>query len=98
MIRLGVAIGLASAVTLLGAPAARAQATDPTDPLAAPALAAVRVDLRAILTEARAAGLSTDPILDKIREGLAKGAPAERIVAAARRVLDRFAQADRLAA
>jgi hypothetical protein len=47
---------------------------------------AVRVEVDALLLQAREAGLPTEPLVDRALEGASKGASGERIVAAVRRL------------
>ncbi len=46
----------------------------------------VRVQVDALLTQAREAGLPTEPLVDRALEGASKGASGERILAAVRRL------------
>jgi hypothetical protein len=73
-------VGLALAGLAIGAPALlRAQAS--ADPLAGARLdAASRAAVQRVLDSARAGGLPTEPLVSKVLEGSAKGAPDARIV------------------
>ncbi len=55
--------------------------------------AAARNALRAIITDAAANGLPTAPLVTKVREGVAKRAPGERIRAATSQLAQRLATA-----
>jgi hypothetical protein len=54
---------------------------------------ASRTQVDAILDAARAAGLPTEPLVDRVLEGAAKGAPPQRIIAAVTRLRDELLQA-----
>jgi hypothetical protein len=55
--------------------------------------AAVRAQVDSLLDAARAAGLPTEPLVDRALEGAAKGAPPERILVAVTRLRDELRQA-----
>lgn len=73
---------LAAIVLALGfAVAARADARSPLDD---PKLGASANELRAVVSAAQRDGLPIELLLDKLREGLAKGVPPDRLVAVER--------------
>jgi hypothetical protein len=48
---------------------------------------AARAPVAALLDSARATGLSTEPLIQRALEGTTKGAPADRVIAAVRRLV-----------
>lgn len=83
---------LLAAVTL--AARAAAQVTGPQGDARLERLdAAARASVAALLDSARAAGLPAEPLVQRALEGTAKGAPADRIVAAVRRLATDFGRA-----
>lgn len=75
-------IGLMAAVALFASRTAAAQ-----DPRLARRLdATAQAQVAALLDSARAAGLPLEPLVDRALEGASKGAPADRIVAAVRKL------------
>jgi hypothetical protein len=77
---------------LLAGPAAAAPLPEDTR------IAAARPELQSLVDDAARAGLPSDLIVDKVREGLAKNVPPPRIVAAARTLAAALAEARELAA
>jgi hypothetical protein len=75
----------------LGLTARSATAQDPR--LAARLLEPDRARVQALLDSAQAAGLPTEPLVDRALEGASKRAPGDRIVAAVRRFRDELATA-----
>ncbi len=80
--RLAVVLWLATALTAVVAGQARGQEPRLVGRVPQP----VRSRIDAVLDSARAAGLPTEPLVDRAREGARKGADADRIVAAVQRL------------
>ena len=79
------------ATVLLVAPLAHAGAL-PDDAR----IGAARVELQGLVDQAAKSGLPGDILIDKVREGLAKGVPATRILAAVRELSRSLDEAQRL--
>ena len=75
-----------AAIVMLALVPGRAVAQEPRLAGRLPDQARIRID--AMLDSARADGLPTEPLVDRALEGAAKGAPADRIIAAVARLRD----------
>lgn len=80
-------------VAVVGAALAPAHAQDPRlgNPLDAPS----RIAIRALIDSARAQGIPTEPLEQKVNQGVAMGADGPRIVAAVRTLTREMASAHR---
>jgi hypothetical protein len=81
------------AALLIVALATRAPAQQPTDPRMERLDTAARAPVAALLDSARAAGLPPEPLIQRALEGTTKGASADRVVAAVRRLADELGRA-----
>lgn len=91
IVMLGCAVGVAS--MLVVAPRLAAQDAVTTAALDGLGDADSRATLRALLSSSAAKGLPTAPLVTKVREGLAKGAPPDRIRAATQQLAQRLESA-----
>ena len=73
---------LVAALAIAGSAAAQ----QPTDPRLERLDAAARAAVVALVDSARAAGLPPEPLIQRALEGTTKGAPADRVIAAVRRL------------